>query len=44
MLLAAAEATIRAAEVVLGIMAAGTVAVLAWLVTVILRSVSNPRP
>jgi len=44
MMLAAVESTIRAAEVVLAIMAAGTVAVLAWLVIVILRSVTSPRP
>lgn len=44
MMLASVESTIRAAEAVLGVMAVGTVAVLAWLVVVILRSVSSPRP
>ncbi|HEX6989869.1 MAG TPA: hypothetical protein VF282_10425 [Bacillota bacterium] len=43
-MLAAAESTIRAAETVLGFMAAGAAAVLVWLVVVILRSVTNPRP
>ena len=43
MLLSAAESTIRAAEAVLGLMAVGTVAVLAWLLLAMLRSVTG-RP
>ncbi|MFO7245884.1 MAG: hypothetical protein FWJ62_08160 [Thermaerobacter sp.] len=43
MMLAAAESTIRAAETVLAIMAAGTAVVLVWLVVAIFRTVSSPR-